>query len=493
MNVPIVQGTAVPSEASKTQGGSGYTSPNDVGNVSYAPNSNVNVNVSDMGYGGDEYQPIYHNAEGRPEQQPSGYRDVMWAVLFYAHLIAIITVITLNLQNGGFGEGGAYSGVLWLVGITSLSTIALGSATLQFMMKFPVQLVQASLIMTVALSGVIAILGLLSGQMLAGILGVVFFAIGICYARAVWPRIPFAAANLNTALTAVKSNMGLSVIAYGMVLLAFGWSILWFAGLGDSINNSNTAIVFLLLVSYYWVHQVLSNLVQTTVAGTIGTWWFVPDEANACWSSAVGDSFGRATTYSFGSICLGSLIVAVVQALRAIAHLARDNEDAQLLVCIIDCILGCIQDIIEYFNKWAYVYVGLYGFGYIEAGKNVIQLFRSKGWDVIIADDLCDRVLFMVSLGVGILTGFVGMICTALDANLLGAFDLGDNSASAGFLIGLVVGFVFSSILMNVVGGAVNTVIVCYAESPAEFQQNHPILSGEMRQAWMQAWPGLNF
>jgi large-conductance mechanosensitive channel len=59
------------------------------------------------------------------------------------------------------------------------------------------------------------------------------------------------------------------------------------------------------------------------------------------------------------------------------------------------------------------------------------------------------------------------------------------------FSIGLIVGFVFSSILMSVVGSAVNTVIVCYAESPAEFQANHPQLSAEMRAAWILAWPGL--
>jgi hypothetical protein len=35
--------------------------------------------------------------------------------------------------------------------------------------------------------------------------------VGLCYARIVWPRIPFAAANLKTALTAVKDNMGLVV------------------------------------------------------------------------------------------------------------------------------------------------------------------------------------------------------------------------------------------------------------------------------------------
>jgi hypothetical protein len=55
--------------------------------------------------------------------------------------------------------------------------------------------------------------------------------------------------------------------------------------------------------------------------------------------------------------------------------------------------------------------------------------------------------------------------------------------------LGLLVGFLFASIMMSVVGSAVNTVIVCFAEAPAEFQSNHPQLSEEMRAAWRQAWP----
>ena len=42
---------------------------------------------------------------------------------------------------------------------------------------------------------------------------------------------------------------------------------------------------------------------------------------------------------------------------------------------------------------------------------------------------------------------------------------------------------------MNVIGSAVNTVIVCYAEAPAEFEQNHPELSAKMRHAWAQSYP----
>jgi hypothetical protein len=169
----------------------------------------------------------------------------------------------------------------------------------------------------------------------------------------VWSRIPFAAANLVTALTAVRQNMGVSVLAYGFLTLAFAWSLLWFMGVGSALTGNQVAVVFLCFVSYYWVHQVLQNTVHVTVTGVIGTWWFVSEEdegrpvASSCCSKPLTDSFYRATTYSFGSICLGSFLVALVQALRALEHYTRQNDDCNMLSCVIQCILACIQDIIE--------------------------------------------------------------------------------------------------------------------------------------------------
>jgi len=60
-------------------------------------------------------------------------------------------------------------------------------------------------------------------------------------------------------------------------------------------------------------------------------------------------------TTSFGSICFGSFLVAIVQALKALAQSARENGDAQILACIAECILSCLAAIIEYFNKWAFI------------------------------------------------------------------------------------------------------------------------------------------
>lgn len=66
--------------------------------------------------------------------------------------------------------------------------------------------------------------------------------------------------------------------------------------------------------------------------------------------------------------------------------MARANDDGGIGACIAQCIISCIASIMEYFNKWAFIYVGVYGFGYLEAGKSVFELFKNRGWEAIIAD-----------------------------------------------------------------------------------------------------------
>jgi hypothetical protein len=216
-----------------------------------------------------------------------------------------------------------------------------------------------------------------------------------------------------------------------------------------------------------------------------GTWWFTPFEASSCCSSGVRQSYLRAITTSFGSICFGSLIVAIIQTLREVVHSMRDNGDS-MLMCLFEAIIGCIAQLVEYFNQWAFVFVGLYGYSFMEAGQNVMSLFKSRGWTVIIADALVDTVLLMVSILVGILTGVVGLVVGSM-VNLGG--EPVRVTLMIAFITGFLIGFVMCSTLFSVVSSAVNTVIVCYAEAPNEFEANHPQLSEQMRNSWRRAYP----
>jgi hypothetical protein len=444
------------------------------------------------------------------------FRDVIWMVLFYIHLIAVVIAIMINIRNDNINninnsdtttgqeqqqqqqqqqqdEEEAIRGLLLLFVVSSVSSTILSTAALTMMSFCLNAMIKTGLLFSIVMSLVVGLLGFLNQQIWIGVFGIVSFLIGCCYAKLVWNRIPFAEANLRAAIIAVKANWGLTLLAYGTVMTALAWTYFWFLGFGTSIYTSNWGLLFGLLFSFYWVFNVLFNTLVVTSVGTVGTWWVAPNEANSCCSSAVRDSFFRSVTYSFGSICLGSLLVAFIQALRALLASVKNNDDCQLLACILDCLLSCIEGALEYLNKWAYVFVGLYGLNYVEAGRGVFDLFEEKGWSSIISDDLCDRVLALISVGVGLLTGLVALLVTYWDNGLLNTLDLGEYELMIAFFIGLIVGLVFCNILMSVLGAAVNCIIVCFADSPREFEVNHPQLSTEMREAWIMAWPELAF
>lgn len=159
------------------------------------------------------------------------------------------------------------------------------------------------------------------------------------------------------------------------------------------------------------------------------------------------------------------------------------------MMCIAQCLLRYIEKIAEYFNKWAFIYVGLYGYGYIDAGKNVISLFKSRGWNVIISDNLVQRTLALFSFIIGLITGILCLLTALLIEGVENESGWGGNA----FVIGLISGMILSGIMMGLIESAVDAIIVCFAEASAEFRGNHPELAEEMENAWASAWPDRGF
>merc|ERR1719428_95227 len=106
---------------------------------------------------------------------------------------------------------------------------------------------------------------------------------------------------------------------------------------------------------------------------------------------------------------------------RALEQMARQysQEEGGALACVAECLLQMIRQLIEYFNKWAFTYVGIYGYDFITAGKSVIALFKERGWTAIINDDLIDNALSLATLGVGaacaVVAGIVVKFSSAAD------------------------------------------------------------------------------
>jgi len=438
--------------------------------------------------GGTQVQP-------NQEASKTGCKDPIFALLFYVNVLAMVVVAAMYGRDAmSAGASYNYSALIYAALVLGGISLVASGFGLLMLMACPELMIKAGLIFSIFVALVWAIYSFLVLQsILFGCLGLGFFAITLCYVKYVWPRIPFAAINMITAGTAIKANLGVTFFAVFFTLLSVGWLMIWsiaFAGVYEVSCDAdecypNYGILFVLFLSLFFTQQVLQSCVHVTVAGTVGTWWVSPSESGCC-SKGVFNSFIRTITTSFGSICFGSLLVAILQALRAIASTARMSDDCALLACLCECIIGCLQSLLEYFNKWAFIYVGVYGFGYIESGKSVMQLFADRGWDAIIADDLVGGAIFLVCIIISLLIGGIAVGYARLDP----AFsELTQDAWFVAFFVGLPAGLVVCTILLGTISSAVNTVIVMFADAPQEFQNNHPELSTKMREVWQQFYP----
>jgi hypothetical protein len=60
--------------------------------------------------------------------------------------------------------------------------------------------------------------------------------------NAVWPRIPFAAVNMTTAIAAIKANFGVVFFAFVFPILGIFWTVIWvvaFSGVQESVYDVN--------------------------------------------------------------------------------------------------------------------------------------------------------------------------------------------------------------------------------------------------------------
>eukprot|EP00585_Thalassiosira_rotula_P008777 CAMPEP_0196138668 /NCGR_PEP_ID=MMETSP0910-20130528/6224_1 /TAXON_ID=49265 /ORGANISM="Thalassiosira rotula, Strain GSO102" /LENGTH=764 /DNA_ID=CAMNT_0041399295 /DNA_START=234 /DNA_END=2528 /DNA_ORIENTATION=+ len=454
------------------------------------------------------------------EKQPNSCKDILWCLLFLTQLAVMCVVgfkfgseaLVETIEELGPGEGIedddfldtnvklvlAHQNIIKMAYTCGAFAIIVSALALAFMMAMSRRLVYVALVLSIGVSFTWGTIGIgISPKSFVPITGIIALMLTVGYMFVVWDRIPFASANLTTALTGVRDNLGLVGVAFFFQFLALVCSIYYsFTVVGlhnvfheNGAYDDQTIVVvsLLLLVSYYWTYQVLRHIVMVTVAGTIGSWWFGQP-------SALKETFTTAAFYNFGSICKGSLFVGFVQFLRQITEGLRPNRDDSAMMCFYECslfiqekIVNCVDNLADSFTPWAFTYVGLYHYGLKEAGHKANELFETRGWSRIVTDDLISSVLAMVSLVIGGLSGSFAVILQALDGHGLTSFG---HPVLTSFTIGFVVGIVLSTVLFSIIDSSVCAVIVCFAGSPVEFHRNHSELSHEMRNAWKEVWPG---
>jgi hypothetical protein len=280
----------------------------------------------------------------------------------------------------------------------------------------------------------------------------------------------------------IQANpMALAVSIIGSII-GLVWSVICvvsFAGITANINVSDQsrgvqyAMYFVFALVLIWGSMVAYNVCHVTYCGVFGRWYYKEDEG-----SSLRKSLGVALTTSFGSICLGSFLVALIRALEVVVRSARQDaqQDGNVACCVlllvVECFISCIGDILEYFSEWAYVQCAVRGASFFQAARITYSMFTCANLQYILSDLLLDSV---VNLG--------SFVCAALaaGAGALYAFGLGKNSTAIIWcaVIGLWSGVVAGGSAVGIISSGAKTILALWAEDPEPLRYHRPGIHAE--------------
>ena len=320
-------------------------------------------------------------------KQPA-YKDVWASALFGASFLSFVVISSYAIPAIEFAESGDSRDNAGVEAITKeqLATACILSVFSSFLIsfgyfycikRFAGKMIYGSFIASIAVQFVVGFVMLSSyfqsqdtGQLIAA-LALLGFGLLSVYLYNVWKsRIPFARVMLRSVTSVIgKYPATLFAGVIGLVAQsAFGvYWLVTFVGISQWLQeDNNSAFIFLALFSilmFYWTVQVIQNIVHVTVSGLFGTYYFLGENINGKVSINVHNPTAkaakRAFTTSFGPICYGSLLIALVQLLRFVINYVRqnarenDNAVAVMILCCLECIVSSFEGLLEYFNKYA--------------------------------------------------------------------------------------------------------------------------------------------
>jgi hypothetical protein len=238
--------------------------------------------------------------------------------------------------------------------------------------------------------------------------GIVFLIFGLFMAFCFYTwisRIPFSVLMLQTAIDVSKNYGHVYLVSFigGMLATAMG---AWFSitlvaiyvkyqpatdnpSCSDGGCSKAKVIGLIAFVTFcmYWFSEWLKNTIHTIISGVYGSWYFCPHNFP---KDATRGATKRALTYSFGSISLGSLLVAIVQFIRQIVQVARNQEAQQgdiigyVIFCCLGCVLSLLEWAIQFLNRYAFCHIALYGKTYFAAAKDTWKMIKNRGIDALI-------------------------------------------------------------------------------------------------------------
>ena len=225
-----------------------------------------------------------------------------------------------------------------------------------------------------------------------------------------------------------------------------------------------------LLFCLFWTGNFIVAVGDMVIAMSVAKWYFARDKKTINSFTVVG-SVCSTLYYHLGTCAYGSLVLAIVQIIRAIlAKIQRqvkkaNNRIADALLCCCQCCLWCFEKCIKFLNKNAYIQTAIFGTAFCKSAREAFFLIARNAGRIGAITYVSGAVLFIGKL-------FISAVTTSASYYVMNEL-IGDEvfSLAGPTIFIFIISYFISDMFMDIFDMGVTTVLQCFIADEEMFEE----------------------
>ncbi|KAJ0410009.1 hypothetical protein ATCC90586_000868 [Pythium insidiosum] len=256
----------------------------------------------------------------------------------------------------------------------------------------------------------------------------------------------------------------------------------------DKLGNDAAATVFKkvnandvmrILFAYHffgflWTNQLINAISMCTIAGAVCRYYWSREKNSAEMGRfPILYSFKNCFRYHFGSLAFGSLIIAIVQFIRAILlyidHQTQDiqksNLIAKVLMKVVQCCLWCLEKCLRFLSKNAYILIAMKGKSFCSSAKDAFKIIFTNAAQIATVSLVTFLLLSAAKITIAIACAVVTFQYIEHKEDEYGIGGTKEiSSPLAPIILALILAWFVASTFLGVYEMAISTILLCFCE-----------------------------
>lgn len=235
-----------------------------------------------------------------------------------------------------------------------------------------------------------------------------------------------------------------------------------------------------------WTTNFILGVSNVIIAGSVGSYYWCGGDAKLLPKKPLKSSIYRTFRYHLGSIAFGTLVISLVQMIRAVfeyvdkkVKAAEKNGGASskllsYLMCCIRCCLWCIDKIVKFISRNAFILIALKGSSYCSSAGTAVRVIMANLAQIAVINTVGDAFIFIAKLSVAATSAFIALLATDLDRYNDPTSSQLLSSPLIPVVFTFLLGYVIAWVFFLVYEIAVDTIIISYCEDCNENGEGKP-------------------